>query len=762
VLGLTRTARLPSQEELVTYRTFMCNRRLPGTHLKSKEPLYFPVDRVRGPLYFRPQEEPGAIPLPAERLMHHMKKSENQPKPDLNLLREPVAELEAEAARTRQKAGDVQTAFDERFRFVADHTSDVVFTVDLSMRTTYVSRSIEKILGYTPEERMRQRPEEQLTPESYRRAAESLAREISRAKEPAGEPNRSLTLELEFFHKNGSTKILETTVRALRDKEGNLVGALAVSRDVPDHRRAESVLRESETRYKTLIENQGEGIAIVDPDENFAYCNPVGEEIFGVPAGTLVGRNLREFTTRETFAHIRTETDGRRKGNRSTYEVEIIRPNGERRYLLLTVTPWFGSQGEFAGAFGIFRDETNRKRAQEERLEMERGLLHAQKLESLGLLAGGIAHDFNNLLMAVMGNLDLALMDLAEDSPARSRIERAIQATRRAADLTGQMLAYAGKGRFLVREMNLGEAVRQNLDMLKASISKHVRLNLDLGWDLPAITADPEQIQQVVVNLIANASEAIGDGPGVISLTVGVLDCDDSFLLRSRLEEKPPAGRFVFLEVSDTGCGMDQETQLRLFEPFFTTKFLGRGMGMPAVLGIVRGHKGAILVDCEPDRQTTVRVLFPVTGRAPTDRVDAAEAGAVPWADTEAPLPFGTVLVVDDETVVREVARAMLERIGCRVLTAGGGLEAVEVFRAHAGEISCVILDLTMPDMDGVATFGELRRVNPDAKVILSSGHNEQEATRRFAGKGLAGFIHKPYQIQSLRVILERILKQPE
>jgi two-component system cell cycle sensor histidine kinase/response regulator CckA len=534
------------------------------------------------------------------------------------------------------------------------------------------------------------------------------------------------------------------------------------ARILSDQRRTESVLRESETRYKTLIENQGEGIAIVDPAENFAYCNPVGEEIFGVPPGTLVGRNLRDFTTPETFARIRGETDRRRKGNRSTYEIEIIRSGGERRYLLITVTPWFGSQGEFAGAFGIFRDETDRKQAQEEKLEMERRLLHAQKLESLGILAGGIAHDFNNLLMAVMGNLDLALMDLAQDSPVRTRIERAIQATRRAADLTGQMLAYAGKGKFLVREMNLSEGVRQNLDMLKASVSKNVRLNLDLGWDLPPISADPEQIQQVVLNLIANASEAVGDGPGVISLAVGVRDCDDSYLRASRLEEKPPAGRFVFLEVSDTGCGMDKETQLRLFEPFFTTKFLGRGMGMSAVLGIVRGHKGAILVESEPDRQTTVRVLFPVSDTALETGIVAAEAGVTPWAETRALSSLATVLVVDDEEVVRDVAKAMLERLGCRVLTAEGGSEAIRVFRERLDGISCVILDLTMPDMDGVATFKELRLVKPDVKVILSSGHNEQEATRRFAGQGLAGFIHKPYQIQRLRDTLKRVLKKSE
>jgi CheY-like chemotaxis protein len=207
---------------------------------------------------------------------------------------------------------------------------------------------------------------------------------------------------------------------------------------------------------------------------------------------------------------------------------------------------------------------------------------------------------------------------------------------------------------------------------------------------------------------------------------------------------------------------MDKETQLRLFEPFFTTKFLGRGMGMSAVLGIVRGHKGAILVESEPDRQTTVRVLFPVSDTALETGIVAAEAGVAPWAETRALSPLATVLVVEDEEVVRDVAKAMLERLGCRVLTAEGGSEAIRVFRERLDGISCVILDLTMPDMDGVATFKELRLVKPDVKVILSSGHNEQEATRRFAGQGLAGFIHKPYQIQRLRDTLKRVLKKSE
>ena len=402
------------------------------------------------------------------------------------------------------------------------------------------------------------------------------------------------------------------------------------------------------------------------------------------------------------------------------------------------------------------RDITERVRAEAERLEMERRLLHAQKLESLGVLAGGIAHDFNNLLMAAIGNLDLALLNLSPTSAARPYMDRALGATRRGADLARQMLAYSGKGHFVITRMDLSELVRENTNLFRTAISRTVSMNLCLTHERSAIEADPGQVQQVIMNLITNASEAIGEQAGVITLTTEVEAFDAAYLSKSRLHDKPSAGRFAYVEVSDTGCGMDDETNQRLFDPFFTTKFTGRGLGMAAVLGIVQGHKGAIMVQSAVGQGTTIRVLFPAV-----DALDAATAsdsvGFPDQADTMA-LPR-TVLVVDDEETVREVCATLLQRLGFQTITAADGDEGLRLFKRHAEEIGCVLLDLTMPRMDGISTFREMKRFRPDIPVILCSGYDEQEATQHFTNEGLAGFLQKPYSLEHLKHKIERVLK---
>jgi signal transduction histidine kinase/CheY-like chemotaxis protein len=406
----------------------------------------------------------------------------------------------------------------------------------------------------------------------------------------------------------------------------------------------------------------------------------------------------------------------------------------------------------------ISQDITARKQAEAERLAMERRLLHAQKLESLGVLAGGIAHDFNNLLMAVLGNLDVAFHDLAPTSPARSGVGSAVQACRRAVDLTRQMLAYSGKGHFVLTQLDLSELVRENAFLFRASVSRTVTMNMQLAPRLPAIQADPGQVQQIVMNLITNASEAIEDEVGVVTLVTGVQDCDERYLRRSRLDQKPPPGRFVYLEVSDTGCGMDAGTQHRIFDPFFTTKFTGRGLGMAAVMGIVRGHGGAIMLDSQLGVGSTIRVLFPAagTGDATTAAPAREEAAALP-PETE-PMRSGTILVVDDEPHVRRVCSRILERLGFQVVTAADGQEALNLFQEHDGRFLCVLLDLTMPGMDGVATFRHLKRLQPDLKVILFSGYDESQAVQLFVDEGLAGFIQKPFGVQELQSKLKSIL----
>jgi PAS domain S-box-containing protein len=394
-----------------------------------------------------------------------------------------------------------------------------------------------------------------------------------------------------------------------------------------------------------------------------------------------------------------------------------------------------------------------RLRVEEQRRNLEEQIQYAQKLESLGVLAGGIAHDFNNLLMSILGNADLALMDTPESSPARSCLEEIEKASQRAADLCNQMLAYSGKGRFVVQKVNLVEILEEMAHLLKVSISKKAVLEYHYIENLPAIEVDVTQLRQIIMNLIINASEALGEETGRISLDVGVMDCDRAYLEETYLDDHLAPGKYVYLQVADTGCGMDEETLENLFDPFFTTKFTGRGLGLAAVLGIVRGHRGAIEVESTKGEGATFRVLFPaIKDTAPS--VNKPQAAHNSWQGQ------GVILLVDDEKQVLSVGKKMLERFGFEVLTATDGQEAIKVFQENRHSIVCTLLDLTMPEMDGQETFRKIRRIQADARIILCSGYNEQEVAEKFAGEKLSGFLQKPYHITSLQKKIQEVLKE--
>jgi PAS domain S-box-containing protein len=415
------------------------------------------------------------------------------------------------------------------------------------------------------------------------------------------------------------------------------------------------------------------------------------------------------------------------------------------------------SRSEIGGenrVLSVVRDITERRRMEEERLRLERQLLQAQKLESLGVLAGGIAHDFNNLLVAILGHADLALRDLAPMAPAREGLAEIEKATRRAADLARQMLAYSGRGHFALEDVRLHELVEEMTHLLRSGISKKAALRLDLDRDAPPVRGDATQIRQIVMNLVINASEAIGEREGSIVLATGWGWFSSGDLEGIPVGEPPQEGRYVWLEVSDTGCGMDDETQRRVFEPFFTTKFTGRGLGLSAVLGIVRGHKGTLRLRSEPGKGTAFRVLFPAL-QAGTPR------GTERTPDVEEWVGSGTVLLVDDEEIVRELGQEMLARLGFRVVTASDGREATEVFRQLRDEIVLVLLDLTMPRMSGEETFQALREIDPGVRIVLSSGYSETDVASRFAGTGLAGFVQKPYSLRDLGGRLRAAMATP-
>jgi signal transduction histidine kinase/CheY-like chemotaxis protein len=424
-----------------------------------------------------------------------------------------------------------------------------------------------------------------------------------------------------------------------------------------------------------------------------------------------------------------------------TSEFRVLRNDGEFRWL-----ECFAHRIEFEGEPAVqatVLDITEKKRAEEELRRLEAQFQQTQKLESLGVLAGGIAHDFNNLLLGVLGNADLALMDLSPIHPARSSVEEIVKAARRAAELSRQMLAYSGKGKFVVANMDLSELVHEMGHLLESSISKNAHISYRLADRLPAVEGDITQIRQVVMNLIINASEALGDNPGIIRVTTDSMECSREYLSKTYLDECQPEGRYVYLEVSDSGCGMDRETLERIFDPFFTTKFMGRGLGLAALLGIVRGHQGAIVVESEPGQGTTLRILFPASKSVSPPAPPLEESPPV-WSGS------GVILLVDDERTVLRTGERMLERAGFTVLTAESGRAGLDLFEKQPDRIRCVILDLTMPDLDGEETFSRIRAIDRDVPVILSSGYSREDIESRFEKGDLAGFIQKPYQWEEL------------
>ena len=391
--------------------------------------------------------------------------------------------------------------------------------------------------------------------------------------------------------------------------------------------------------------------------------------------------------------------------------------------------------------------EMERGLHEEERLRLEHQLLHAQKLESLGILAGGIAHDFNNILTGILGNSSLGLMRIDPDSPATENLQNIEKAAVRAADLAKQMLAYSGKGMFVVEPVNLNLLLEEMIHLLEVSVSKKAELKLSLAQDLPPVQADPTQLRQIVMNLVINASEAIEEQGGSISIGTGYRYFDQSYLKEAWFDCELVEGEFVFLQVADTGCGMDESTLSRIFDPFFTTKFTGRGLGMSAVLGIIRGHKGAIKVQSKPGEGTTFTVLLPASD-LPVP-VKEADQKVDDWQGS------GAILLVDDEETICDIGAMMLGQLGYEVVTALSGSGALQAYRSRP-DIKFVILDLTMPQMDGEQTFVALKALDPEVKVIMSSGYSAQEVTGKFTGTGLLDFIQKPYSMQALLEVMKR------
>jgi PAS domain S-box-containing protein len=656
----------------------------------------------------------------------------------------------------RKRAQEALRRSKEELRLTLDATTDGIWKWNFMTNELYFSPRYYTVLGYEPDEFPPNYESWQnlIHPDDLQSAL-GVAEKYLKTKPDKYEN------EFRLKTKDGGYRWIRTRGRvAERSQDGNALLLIGNHEDITERKRAEEALRETNDKL-----TRAQRVAHIGSWEDYLPTNELhwSEEMYniiGFPPNTPI--NLVEaaqvFPPEELERFQQAVSTTINEDAPYSMDYKIVRLDGSVRYIHDEGEVIRDEHGRAIWMFGTTQDITEWKRLEGERLEMERRLQYSQRLESLGVLAGGLAHDFNNILMAIMGNLEMAQMNLEASSKPRRYIEAAFKASRRAAEITRQMLAYSGRGAFVVKPTDLSAVVDEMGDLLRSSISKTVSLQFNLCRSLPSVTADSEQMEQIIMNMVINASEAIGEGASVVTVRTGVEACEESYLERSRVEEKPSPGRFVFLEVSDTGCGMDEETQRCLFDPFFTTKFTGRGLGMSAVVGIVRGHKGAIVVESEVGRGTTIRVLFPAPWAGGEEARPREEAVSVPSGEGVVGGFSGTVLVVDDEEAVCDLCREELEGFGFTVLTAEDGEEGVRVFREHGGEITCVILDFMMPKMDGVAAFKELTRIRPDVRVILSSGYDQQEALRLFAGQGLSGFIQKPYTMANLRDTLRLAL----
>ena len=529
----------------------------------------------------------------------------------------------------------------------------------------------------------------------------------------------------------------------------SLAGCLShdmLMREILERKKAENAMRESEQRYRNLFSSARDAIFIMK-DYRIVDCNPVTLTMFGCTREQILGKSPYRFSPELQSDGTKSRVFGERRAIEALKDIPQLfewlhcRWNGTPFHAEVALNRVSIAGEDYLQS--IVRDISDRRRAEKERLEFEKGVQHAQKLESLGVLAGGIAHDFNNLLVGILGNADLALRGLSPSSSTHANIVQIEKAAMRASDLSRQMLAYSGKGKFVIEVLSLNKVVEEMAYLLRTSISKNIVLNYNLAEKLLPIKADTSQISQIVMNLITNASEAIGEKSGIITLATGVMEFDGSGMPEEYIMQETHKGTYVFIEVSDTGCGMSKETITSMFDPFYTTKIFGRGLGLAAVIGIVRGHRGTIKVSSEHGKGSSVLIAFPACA-------DSPDSAPEELRNERNLIGKGTVLLVDDDETVLSVGREMLETLGISVMTAVGGQEALDLFTEKREQIVCVILDLTMPNMDGKETCSRLRDIDPAIPVIISSGYSRKDVEKQFGDSGISGFLPKPYRLSDL------------
>jgi PAS domain S-box-containing protein len=632
---------------------------------------------------------------------------------------------------------------ERRYRELVEGSRDGYALTDMSGRIVETNTSFRKMLGYTEEE-MRKLDYRGITPEKwYAVEAEMVASQLL---------TRGYTevFEKEYLRKDGTVFPAETRIYLVKEgkgEKGRGMGAWALIRDITERKRAEQAIRENEKKFLDLFDNVSDFIYFHDMDGNLVETNLAFRKAYGIkdnPSATINIRDLMPEENRPLFAQYmeRVLVHGQDEGF-----MKVRSPHGREVLVEYKNAVVRDAEGNVVGVRGSARDVTDRVRAEKEKKRLRAQIMSAQRIEAIGTLAGGIAHNFNNLLMGIQGNATLARLEVDQSSPVSRKLENIEKLVKSGAKLTSQLLGYARGGRYEVRPVSLNDLIKE-ISNTFAQARKDITVQLDLSESLKRVEADQGQVEQAVLNLLVNAADAMPSGGKVILRTRNV-----THEAMNGKPYKPKTGKYVLLEVQDFGIGMDKKTMERIFEPFFTTKGMGKGtgLGLASVYGIVKGHGGYIDVASQEQKGSTFQIYLPASEKKIVKEKELPK-GVV--------MGSGTILLVDDEQMILEVGKGMLETLGYTVLASGGGREAIEIYAGNHEKIDLVVLDLVMPGMSGRETFEQLKSINPGVRVLLSSGFSIDTLAKEMLEHGCDGFIQKPLFIEEFSQEIAKILSR--
>ena len=645
----------------------------------------------------------------------------------------------------RKRAEEALRSSEEKYRTILETMWDGYWETDVRGNFTFVNDAQCRTSGCT-RERLIGMNNRQFTSEEEAKKMHQVFNRVYRT----GEPVKSY--QFEYTRRDGTKSCNEISVSLMRDTEGKPIGFQGVSRDITERKRAEEALLESEEQYRLSFTNVSDVIFTLNSNLVVSSISPSVERILGYKAEELVNRPIQDLDLippeylEKAFSETMRIFSGEQISN-SIYE--FIAKDGTRRVGEISGSP-LHNNGKIVGSISVARDITERKQAEEEKLSLQEQLRQSQKMEAIGQLAGGVAHDFNNLLTVIKGYSQLSLLDLKENDPLWEDIQEIQKATQRATDLTRQLLAFSRRQVLDLKVLNLNVLLKDLDKMLRRIIGEDIELVTLLTEDLGKVKIDPNQIEQVIFNLAVNARDAMPSG-GKLTIETADVELDEEY---ARVHVGVTPGRYVSLSVSDTGIGMTREVKEKVFDPFFTTKEKGKGtgLGLSMVYGIVKQSNGNIMVYSEPHRGTTFRIYLPRTEEE-ADILGDREEKDFPPRGSE------TVLLVEDDELVRNLANRLLEQQGYRVLKASNGQEALLVAKEHVGEtIHLLLADIVMPQMGGKELADWLKISRPNVKVLYTSGYSDDAIVHHGVLDPGTHFLQKPFSLKTLSQKVREVL----